>query len=133
MPDKQKAAADIPDGVLKEISSPVKSSPLQEECLALHERLWHLPFAVMFQMVKLGFLHKKFRKLNTKAPPCVSCLLGQAHCRPWKCKKTKFGATSTLRPDRPLKAGDTIGVDQLIRAKPHLVPQQRGSPTRARI
>ena len=133
VPDAKDATADIPDEVLKKISNPVKLSPLQEEFLALHERLWHLPFSVMFRMVKLGLLPNKFRKLKNKAPPCVSCLLGQAHRKPWKFKKTKSGSTSTLRSDTPVKPGDTIGVDQLISAQPGLVPQQRGNPTRARI
>ena len=84
-------------------------------------------------MVKMGFLHKKFCKLNNKAPPCVSCLLGQAHQRPWKFKQTKEGTSSSLRSEAPSKPGDTIGVDQLISAQPGLVSQQRGNPTRARI
>ena len=44
---------DIPDEVLKEISSPAKLSPLQEEFLAPHERLWHLTFSVMFRVCRL--------------------------------------------------------------------------------
>ena len=91
VPDVKEAAADIPDEVLKKMSNPVKLSPLQEEFLALHERLWHLPFSVMFRMVKLGLLPSKFRKLKNKAQPCVSCLLGQAHRKPWKFKRTKTG------------------------------------------
>ena len=48
-------------------------------------------------------------------------------------RKIKFGAASTLTPDRPLKARDIIGVDKFISAQPGLVPQQRGIPTRVRI
>ena len=87
----------------------------------------------MFCLVKAGCLPKEFKKLNNKAPPCVSCILGQAHRKPWKFKKSKHGAPSTLKPETISQPGDTIGVDQLISAQPGLVPQSKGSNTRARI
>ena len=83
VPETKNVTADIPDEVLKKISNPVKLNPLEEELLALHERLWHLPFSVMFRMVKMGLLPKKFCKLKNKTPPCVSCLLRQAYRKPW--------------------------------------------------
>ena len=116
LPEKKHAAADIPDEVLKEFSNPVKLTPLQEEFLVLHERLWHLPFSTMFRMVKLGLLPRKFKKLNNKAPPCVSCLLGQAHKRPWHTKQTKSGTASTLIKEIVKEPGNVVGVDQLISA-----------------
>ena len=76
IPEKEATASTLSEEDIKKISDPVTLSPLQEEFLALHERLWHLPFSVMFRLVKLGFLPLKFRKLKNKAPPCVSCLLG---------------------------------------------------------
>eukprot|EP00984_Skeletonema_dohrnii_P006299 scaffold2255_cov139-Skeletonema_dohrnii-CCMP3373.AAC.2 len=115
------------------LSDPVTLSPLQEEFLALHERLWHLPFSTMFRLVKLGFLPAKFRKLNNKAPPCVSCLFGQAHRQPWQFKKTKDGSKTSLWGDKISKPGQTVGIDQLISAQPGLVPQAKGMLTRARI
>ena len=102
--------------VIESMTNPVNLSPLQEEFLALHERLCHLPFSVMFRLVKAGILPKKFKKLNNKAPPCVSCMLGQAHKKPWRFKKTKHGAASTLKAETIDQPGDTIGVDQLISA-----------------
>ena len=79
VPEKKVAALMLSDKELAKISDPVTLSPLQEEFVALHERLWHLPFSVMFRLVRIGFLPSKFRKLQNKAPPCVSCLFGQAH------------------------------------------------------
>ena len=76
IPEKKEAADTMSEDDLAKLSNPVTLSPMQEEFLALHERLWHLPFSVMFRLVKLGFLPKKFRKLGNKAPPCVSCLFG---------------------------------------------------------
>ena len=87
----------------------------------------------MFRLVKLGFLPSKFRKLKNKAPPCVSCLLGQAHRKPWRFKRTKDGGLSSLRGKDISQPGETIGCDQLISAQPGLVPQSKGLLTRARI
>ena len=84
-------------------------------------------------MVKMGFLPKKFHKLGNKAHPCVSCLFGQAHRKPWRFKQTKNGKLSTLCREKISKPGKTIGVDQLISAQPGLVPQEKGLITRARI
>ena len=133
VPEKKHAAADLPDELVDKISNPVKLSLLQEEFLALHERLWHLPFSTIFRMVKFGLLPQKFRKLNGKAPPCVSCRLGQAHRKPWRSKKTKTGSSSTLRKDDSSKPGGVVGVDHLISAQPGLVRQANGNLTRARI
>ena len=80
----------------------------------------------------MGFLPSKFKKLANKAPPCVSCLFGQAHRKPWRFKRTKNGDTSTLRGDTITEPGETVGVDQLISAQPGLVPQEKGLMTRAR-
>ena len=122
IPEKRQAATELDANDFDKLSNPVQLSPMQEEFLALHERLWHLPFSVMFRMVKLGFLPKKFKKLGNKAPPCVSCLFGQAHKRPWRYKRTKNGKASTLRGEKPTEPGQTVGVDQLISAQPGLVP-----------
>ena len=101
--------------------------------MALHERLRHLPFTVMFRLVKMGFLPTKFRNLANKAIPCVSCLLGQAHRKPWRFKKTNDGHVSSLQDKNISKPGDTIGVDQLISAQTDLFPQEKGITTRASI
>ncbi len=58
VPEYRASAADLDEEQLQQIKSPVKLSPLQEEWLSLHERLWHLPFSVMFHLCKLGFLPK---------------------------------------------------------------------------
>ena len=48
VPEKKDAASMLSDKELAKISNPVTLSPLQEEFIALHERLWHLPFSIMF-------------------------------------------------------------------------------------
>ena len=84
-PEKKEAASNITEKEIDDIANPVSLSPLREEFVSLHERLWHLPFTVMFRLVKLGFLPKKFQKINNKAP-CVSCLFGTDHRNPWRFK-----------------------------------------------
>ena len=81
-PKKIDVASNLSEDYLEKLTNPVTLSSIQEELLALHERFWHLPFTVMFRLVKMGFLPTKFWKLTNKAPPCVSCLLDQAHRKP---------------------------------------------------
>ena len=78
-------------------------------------------------------MSRKFKKLNNKAPPCVSCLLDQVHKTPWGFTKTKNGSAASLNPYMISKPADTIRVEQLISAQPGLVPQTGGSLTRDRI
>jgi hypothetical protein len=44
VPDRREAVSDLSEREIKQLSNPVSLSPLQEDFLALHERLWHLPF-----------------------------------------------------------------------------------------
>ncbi|KAL7465893.1 hypothetical protein ACHAXS_006196 [Conticribra weissflogii] len=87
----------------------------------------------MFCLVKAGFLPKKFLKLQNSRPPCVSCLFGQAHRKPWQYKSSIDGKDSVLNGPNVTQPGQKIGVDQLISAQPGLVPQDKGHLTRARI
>ncbi|KAL7462348.1 hypothetical protein ACHAXS_002729, partial [Conticribra weissflogii] len=87
----------------------------------------------MFRLCKLGFLPKRFLKLQKETPPCVSCLFGQAHRKPWRFKTTADGKLSTLQGSDISQAGQVVGADQLISAQPGLVPQEKGNLTRARI
>ena len=56
VPDKREAVADLSEKEIKQLSNPVSLSPLQEDFVAMHERLWHFPFSVMFCLVKIGFV-----------------------------------------------------------------------------
>ncbi|KAL7464587.1 hypothetical protein ACHAXS_004925 [Conticribra weissflogii] len=87
----------------------------------------------MFRLCKAGFLAKKFLKLHQHRPPCVSCLFGQAHKKPWRYKSSAEGKSIALQGASLTKPGQTVGADQLISAQPGLVPQEKGSLTRDRI
>ncbi len=133
VPDLHAASSQIPVEELEKIAKPVTLSPMQEEWLTLHERLWHLPFAIMFRLAQAGVLPKRFLKLRNSPPPCTSCLFGQAHRKPWRFKSTVDGALSVLRGDDVTRAGQVIGIDQLISCQPGLVPQEKGTMTWARV
>ena len=133
IPEKMDASSNLSEDDLDKMTNLVTLSPLQDEFLSLHDRFWHLPFTVMFQLVKMGFLPTKFWKLTNKATPCIFCLLVQAHKKPWRFKNTNDRNVSSLRSKEISKPGDTIGVDQLISAQPGLVPQEKGIMTCARI
>ncbi|KAL7463724.1 hypothetical protein ACHAXS_009079 [Conticribra weissflogii] len=85
----------------------------------------------MFRLAKVGFLPKRFLKLQHNHPPCISCLFGQAHRKPWRYKSSVDGKESKLRGDFIDRPGQKVGVDQLISAQPGLVPQDKGNLTRA--
>ncbi len=45
-----------------------KSLSIAEEWMHLHKRLWHLPYSIIFWLTKVGFLPKKFFKLQHDRP-----------------------------------------------------------------
>ena len=133
IPEFRTTADTLSEEELKKIASPIHVSPLQQEFLSMHHKLFHLPYTHMLRLAKFGILPKRFLKLRNDLPPCVSCMFGQAHRKPWrhKCSATKDGGTS--RRDKRAKPGDMVYTNQLVSAQPGLVPQEKGSPTRARI
>ena len=60
-------------------------------------------------------------------------MFGQAHRRPWWHKTSASNVGGTIRNSKSLVPGEKVCTDQLVPAQPGLVPQERGSPTRARI
>jgi hypothetical protein len=45
---------------VRKIVNPPQLSPLQQDPLNMHHRLFHLPFAVMFKWAKIGILPKSY-------------------------------------------------------------------------
>ena len=99
----------------------------------MHHKLFHLPYSVMLSMAKFGILPRRFLKLRNDLPPCVLCMFGQAHQKPWRHKTSSTNKGGTIRRDKKLKACHIVYTDQLVSAQPGLVPQEKGSATRARI
>ena len=133
VPEYGSASRCLTDKEVKTLCSPLHLSPLQQEFLSLHNKLSHLPFTTMLRLCKLGVLPKRFLKLRNNLPPCASCMFGQAHRRPWRHKTSASNVGGTIRNPKSLVPGEKVCTDQLVSAQPGLVPQEKGSLTRARI
>ena len=57
----------------------------------------------------------------------------QAHGRPWRSKSSATKHGGTICGTRAVAPGERVYTDQLVSAQPGLVPQEKGSSTRARI
>ena len=60
-------------------------------------------------------------------------MFGQAHRKPWKHKASSKNIGGTIRNPKSSTPGGKVCTDQLVSAQPWLVPQEKGSPTQARI
>ena len=105
-------------------------SPLQQELMSWHHRLYHLPFRTIFRLADLGILPKRFLECRNKKPLCIACQFGQAHRRPWRTKGKKSGSIRTKEQVAP---GDGVSIDQIISAQPGLIPQMAGFLTSQRL
>ena len=100
------AAESLSDKEVEALCSPLHLSPLQQEFLSLHNRLFHLPFAMMLRLCKFGILPKRFLKLRNNLPPCASCMFGQAHRRPWKHETSAANVGGSIRNPRSAAPGE---------------------------
>ena len=150
IPEYNSTSRTLSEEEIEKITSPTHLSPLQQEFLSVHYKLNHLPFAIMLRLSKFGFLPQRFLKLRNAMPPCVSCMFGKAHRRPWRGKRSAIGNNDNITGGRRGKRqlvnhggvlrgptlsqpGEEVGTDQIVSAQPGLVPQEKGKLTRARI
>lgn len=112
------------------LAYPRRLSPLQQELLSWHFRLYHLPFWRIFELCEAGYLPKRLLKCKESKPLCVACQFGQAHRRPWRAKGKKSGS---IRKEVETEPGDGTSVDQIVSAQPGLVPIMDGEHTSNRI
>ena len=103
----------------QELAYPRILSPSQQELLSWHHRLYHLPFARLFQLAQLKILPRSILGCEAKPPLCVACQFGQAHCHPWQ-SKTKAGGS--IRRANETQPGDGTSIDQIVSAQPGLIP-----------
>ena len=115
---------------LKKLVYPRKLSPVQQEFISWHNRLFHMPFYRMYKLIKIGILPKRLAKAEQSKIVCIACQFGKAHRRPWKTKGSTGGS---IRKETEQKPGDGTSVDQIVSAQPGLVPQMAGPLTSARI
>ena len=112
------------------LARPRTLSPLQQELMSWHHRLYHLPFRTIFRLADLGILPKRFLECRNKQPLCIACQFGQAHRRPWRTKGKKSGS---IRKKEQVAPGDGVSIDQIISAQPGLIPQMAGFLTSQRL
>lgn len=110
---------------LKKLVSPTHLSPLQQDVLSMHHKLFHLPYLTMLRLGKFGVLLCRFLKLRNDLPPCVSCVFGKAHRIPWHSKSSATKHDRTMHDTRAMALGERVYTDQLVSAQPRLVPQEK--------
>jgi len=112
------------------LACPQTLTPLQQELLSWHHRLYHLPFGRIFKMCELGYLPHRLLACKKSPPVCIACQFGTAHRRPWRFKGKKSGS---IRRSKEKNPGDGTSVDQIVSAQPGVVPQMHGQLTKDRI
>ncbi len=115
---------------LSNIANPQTLPPLQEEMLSLHNQLHHLTLPKMIVFAENGEIPKRLAMLKGRTPVCVSCIFGQAHCRPWR---TKSSTSHPIRKSRDNAPGNGTSVDQIVSAQPGLILQMSGKLTNLRV
>ena len=114
----------------QELAYPRILLPSQQELLSWHHRLYHLPFARLFQLARWKILPRSILGSEANPPLCVACQFGQAHRRPCRLKKKTSGSIRRASKTQP---GDGTSVDQIVSAQPGLIPQMAGFLTSDRI
>ena len=126
VPKYKQSAKTLSEEDIEKIMSPKHLSPLQQEFLSVYYKLNYLQFMIMLRLSNMSFFPRRFLKSRNDLPPCVSCLFGQAHCRPWRHKSSTTSTDSVLRSADITKPGQRVGTDQIVSAHPGLFPQDRG-------
>ena len=114
----------------QELARPRILTPIQQELMDWHHRLYHLSFSKIFLLAELGHLPKRLLDCKSKLPLCVACQFGTAHRRPWRVKGKKSGS---IRKANQVEPGDGVSIDQIVSAQPGLIPQMSGFLTSRRI
>ena len=93
----------------QELAYPHILSPSQQILLSWHHRLYHLPFARLFQLARWKILPRSILGCEAKPPLCVACQFGQAHRRLWRSKTKASGSISA-----PMKCNLVISIPILM-------------------
>ena len=97
----------------QDLARPSDLSPLQQELVSWHHRLYHLSYRILFHLASKLFLPKGLLDFRNKPPFFVACKFGQAHHRPWRVKVKKSGSIKTPEQKVPC---DGVPVDQIVSA-----------------
>jgi len=114
VPEYKTASRTLTEEEIKKLTAPTHLSPLQQEFLRVHYKLYHLPFTVMLRLSKFGILPQRFLKLRNNMPPCVSCMFGKAHCCPWQGKRSAVDNNGTTNKTTDNIPKERCGKRQVI-------------------
>ena len=112
------------------LARPQQLTPIQQEVVGWHHRLYHLDFKHLFRLAKFGVLPKSLLQCEKAPPKCLECLFGNARRRPWRHKGKSCGS---IKKKNEVLPGDGVSADQVVSAQPGLVPQMSGKLTSERI
>jgi hypothetical protein len=115
---------------VEHLLTPQSLSPLQEEMMSHHYRVYHMHFPQLIILAEKEIIPKRLASLKGRCPICVACLFGQAHKCPWRSKSKQKHPIRKPTDDAP---GKQASMDQLVSAQPGLIPQMSGSLTNLRI
>ncbi len=125
---------DVGKGITKEeaenLARPRILTPLQQELMDWHHRLYHLSFPKIFCLVEKGYLLQGLLKCKGALPLCIACQFGTAHWRPWRTRGKALGSIHC--PEHIIPSNGVL-VDQIVSAQPGLIPQMSGFLTSCRI
>eukprot|EP00957_Ditylum_brightwellii_P026543 2007679-Ditylum_brightwellii.AAC.1 len=79
----------------------------------------------------MGILPRRLKRLfeTGTVPICVSCMLGEAHRKPWRTK----GSKGSIREKDETEPSDRTSTNQIVCHQPGLVPQLSGKLTNQTI
>ena len=93
------------------LARPRPISPLQQELMSWHHRLYYIPFHNICMLASNGSLKNRLLECRNNLPLCVACQSVQAHHRPWSTKVKKSGSIRRKEHNKP---GYGISVDKII-------------------
>ena len=95
----------------------------EREILVFHHRLNHCYLKSLLRLSKRGIIPRNISNIR-KFPPCVTCLFGKSHKRPWRTKGKHSGGS--IRKPSETRTGAINSIDQMVSYKPGLIPKSLG-------
>ena len=114
-----------PKGLITADEEPPSFDTLEQEWKWWHDKLKHAPASRMRNMINLGILPKRLKKL-LKPPPCAGCWIWRSTRKPWRVKAQQ----STII--EATYCGECVSVDQLDATTPGFIAQLKGILTKKR-
>ena len=102
----------------------------EREILIWNHRLNHCYFKSLLILSNMGITPRNISKIR-KLPPCVACIFGKSHKRPWSTKGKHSGRP--IRKPLDTRPGAMTSIEQIVSAQPGIIPQVTGYLTHERF